>query len=90
MDEVMCCVQGTAQKAQVVRLCPLSLRMGMVVDIASGNLTEIERVKEKAGMIVAKIIEFYVPANFRQIGRWVPVEQRGKVIEFVPQTKKSA
>ncbi len=86
----MCCVQGTAQKAQAVRLCPLSVWLGMVVDISSSNSDRLRECEEKAGMIVAKIIEFYVPANFRKIGRWVPVEQRGKIIEFVPQTKKSA
>jgi hypothetical protein len=47
-------------------------------------------VNEKAAMIVAKVIEFYVPTNFRKTGKWVPSEQRGKIIEFVPETKKSA
>jgi len=39
---------------------------------------------------VAKIIEFYIPSSFRKSGKWVPLRQRGKVIEFVLETKKSA
>jgi hypothetical protein len=46
----------------------------------------------KAGLIVAKIIEFYIPSTFRRNGKWIPLERRGKVIEFVPvaENKKSA
>jgi hypothetical protein len=46
----------------------------------------------KAGLIVAKIIEFYTPSTFRRNGKWIPLEQRGKLIEFVPvpERKKSA
>ena len=39
---------------------------------------------------VAKVIEFYVPNNFRKALKWVPEVQRGKILEFCPQTKKSA
>jgi hypothetical protein len=46
--------------------------------------------KKRQELIVAKIIEFYVPSTFRRNGKWIPPEQRGKVIEFVPETKKSA
>jgi hypothetical protein len=41
-------------------------------------------------MITAKLIEFYVPSRFRKKGKWIPAEQRGKVIEFAPETKKTA
>jgi hypothetical protein len=39
---------------------------------------------------VAKIIEVYIPSSFHRNARWIPAEQRGKVIEFVPERKKSA
>jgi len=39
---------------------------------------------------MAKVIEFYVPSNFRKALKWVPEVQRGKILEFCPQTKKSA
>jgi len=42
------------------------------------------------GRTVAKIIEFYIPSTYRKSGKWIPPTQRGKVIEFVPETKKSA
>jgi len=36
-----------------------------------------------AKIIMAKIIEFYVPARFRKkLAKWVPREDYGKVIEF--------
>lgn len=31
---------------------------------------------------MAEIIEFYVPDNFRKSTRWIPPQQRGKVLEF--------
>jgi hypothetical protein len=39
---------------------------------------------------VAKIIEFYIPKTFRKSVKWVPPKERGKIIEFVPETKKTA
>jgi hypothetical protein len=39
---------------------------------------------------MAKIIEFYVPNRFQKILTWVHPQQRGKVIEFRLQAKKSA
>lgn len=37
----------------------------------------------------AKIIEFYIPTNFRWKGKWITPQNRGKIIEFSLQ-KKSA
>jgi len=39
---------------------------------------------------VAKVIEFYIPANFSRCTKWIPPEERGKVIEFSLPTKRSA
>ena len=39
---------------------------------------------------MAKVIEFYIPKNFRKSFKWVSELQRGKILEFCPQTKKSA
>jgi len=39
---------------------------------------------------MAKIIEFHIPNSFRKNDKWIPPEQCGKVIEFPPETKKSA
>jgi hypothetical protein len=39
---------------------------------------------------MAKIIEFYIPINFRKNDRWIPSQERGKIIEFSLPTKKSA
>jgi hypothetical protein len=45
------------------------------------------KIKE---IVMAKVIEFYVPKNFRKPLKWAPLLQYGKVIEFCAQTKKSA
>jgi hypothetical protein len=39
---------------------------------------------------MAKVIEFYVPESFRKQLKWARQLQRGKVIDFCSQTKKSA
>jgi hypothetical protein len=39
---------------------------------------------------MAQVIEFYIPNRFRKNMKWVPAQQRGKVIEFPAQIKKSA
>jgi hypothetical protein len=49
-----------------------------------------ESLRERAGLTVAKVIEFYIPTNFRKSVKWASPEQRGKIIEFAPQVKKSA
>jgi hypothetical protein len=42
------------------------------------------------GVAVAKIIEFYIPSGFRRNEKWIPPKERGKIIEFVTETKKTA
>jgi hypothetical protein len=39
---------------------------------------------------VAKVIEIYVPDNFRKTVKWVPPERSRKVIEFTSLIQKSA
>jgi hypothetical protein len=39
---------------------------------------------------MAKVIEFYIPKNFRKPFRRVAQAQLGKIIEFCAQTKRSA
>ena len=41
-------------------------------------------------MVMAQLIEFYIPARFKPKVKWVPVEQRGKIIAFPTDLKKSA
>jgi formate hydrogenlyase transcriptional activator len=36
----------------------------------------------------AKVIDFYIPKNFRKSFKWVPELQRGKLLEFSPQPAK--
>ena len=40
---------------------------------------------------MAKLIEFYIPERFAsKQKKWLPLEERGKVIAFPEITKKSA
>ncbi len=39
---------------------------------------------------MAQVIEFYIPARFKQKVKWIPPELRGKIIAFPADLKKSA
>jgi hypothetical protein len=39
---------------------------------------------------MAKVIEFYIPNQFQKKVAWVPRQERGKIIEFRVEVKKSA
>ena len=84
MDAFLCGVQNALAKIKALRFCPLSVRLGMARSCA----ITIEPVKR--GTDVAKIIEFYIPNNFRKREKWIPPQNRGKVIEFTVQTTKTA
>ena len=55
----------------------------MTLGKASGRLLDRR-------LVMAKVIEFYVPARFRKPVKWVPQEQRGQLLEFHVLQKKSA
>jgi hypothetical protein len=39
---------------------------------------------------MAQVIEFYIPSRFHKKVKWIPPEQRGKVIDFPAEIRKSA
>ena len=39
---------------------------------------------------MAQVIEFYIPPRFREPVKWTPLPQRGKLLEFPAETRKSA
>ena len=41
-------------------------------------------------MVMAQVIEYYIPTRFKPKVKWVPAEQRGKIIVFPTDLKKSA
>ena len=43
-----------------------------------------------AEFVMAKAIEFYIPARFRKAVKWVPQQQRGRVLEFPMAQKRIA
>ena len=58
-----------------------------VVDLALPCAPRAKGIQE---IVMAKVIEFYIPKNFRKPLRTAAQPQLGKVIEFCPQTKRSA
>jgi hypothetical protein len=46
--------------------------------------------EEYFGGCMAKIIEFYIPQSFRKVSKWVPPNERGKVLEFPMAVRQSA
>ena len=93
MDEIVRSVQGNYDKAAIVRLSPLSLRMGVG---GSSKLKTIRtmpkhgNLRDEGNIFMAKVIDFYIPASFQKRVTSVPDSQRGKLIEFSPPAKKSA
>jgi hypothetical protein len=56
-------------------------------DLAPPRAPRFNRLQE---IVMAKVIEFYIPKNFRKPLKWAPQLQLGRVIEFCSLTKKSA
>jgi hypothetical protein len=70
-----------AKYKAIVRIAARILRILKIIVLPRAWIKEV---------VVAKVIEFYVPKNLRKPLKWVPELQRGKILEFCPQTKKSA
>jgi hypothetical protein len=49
-----------------------------------------EGIADLEGRTVAKVIVFYIPANFSRSVKWLSPQQRGRVIEFRVPAQKSA
>ena len=56
-------------------------------DLAQPRAPRFTRIQET---VMAKVIEFYIPKNFRKSSRTVAQPQPGKIIEFCSHTKRSA
>jgi hypothetical protein len=46
--------------------------------------------REIKEVVMAKVIEFYIPTRFRRPLKTAPPAQFGKIVEFCPPAKKSA
>jgi hypothetical protein len=67
------------------------VRVGVVGELKFfGKLLFSKRADDLKDGLVAKVIEFYVPTNFCKRVKWLPPQDRGKVIEFRLAAKKSA
>jgi len=53
-------------------------------------MKEAKRAAVDRRMVMAQVIEFYIPSRFKPKIKWVSMEQRGKIIAFPTDLKKSA
>jgi hypothetical protein len=67
-------------------LQPLAVNANFGIWIAFLRLSK-EDTSEDA---MARIIEFYIPARFHKPVKWMPPAERGKVLEFPAEVRKSA
>jgi hypothetical protein len=66
-------------------------RSGAPVEICKRSELFHPNLVVTSDVIMAKIIEFFVPSNFRKKAtKWTPPEENGKVIPFTLPQKKSA
>jgi hypothetical protein len=49
----------------------------------------LRQAEEYFGGGMAKIIEFYIPQCFRKVSKWLPPNERGKLLEFPTAVQKS-
>lgn len=71
----------TAMHKTVERIAARVLRILRIIAIPRPSAEEVA---------MAKVIEFYIPKGFLKSFKWVPELQRGRILEFCPQTRKSA
>ena len=67
-------------------LQPLAVNANFGIWIAFLRLSKGD-ISEDA---MARIIEFYIPARFHKPVKWMPPAERGKVLEFPAEVRKSA
>ncbi len=95
VDEVMRGMQGTHDKAPLARFCPLPLwvGVGVVGAIQMESRSQADKTQRfhemKGNCYMARVINFYIPENFRRKATTVPQSKPGKLIRFYP-AKKSA
>ena len=58
--------------------------------LAGGVLLLLRQAEGHFGGCMAKIIDFYIPRRFRKAARWLPLNERGKLLEFPMAAQKSA
>jgi len=59
--------------------------------LAGGMLSLLShQAEEHIGGCMAKIVEFHIPQSFRKISKWLPPNERGKVLEFPAAVRQSA
>lgn len=72
------------------QLSSLSLRQEPDSNADNHKSRKKGHLQVEKNIVMAKVIEFYIPANFQKRVTPIPDSGRGKLIEFCPTEKKSA
>ncbi len=85
MDAILCRLQSFIEKVAFVRFraLPMWVGVGRLAGSQFGAVGTRTKLKGRK-IMMAKVIEFYVPDTFRTRGVQGPTGDRGKVIEFRP------
>lgn len=86
VDAILRCLQVSDEEVSSVRFRALPVRLGVGRRPRSQLRGMGGEQAEGMGTTVAKLIEFYVPENFRPRVLKVLPDGGGKVIEFPPRT----
>ena len=86
MDAILCRLQSFVEKVTLVRFRALPVWVG-VGRVTRSQFSDLgTRAKLKGGnTTMAKVIEFYVPDNFRDLPPEAPQGHRGKILIFRPR-----
>ena len=84
---ILCCLQNVIEEISSVRFRAVPMWLGVGRYSGSQFRGMGGEQAEGLGTAVAKLIEFYVPENFRPRVSEGARENRGKVIEFRPRSE---
>ena len=86
-ESFLCYWAGLRLEGASRRMAAVSKTIARIA--ASSRACEDHQDSRTREVDMAKVIEFYIPQNFRRPKKWVS-EQRGQILELRPQTTKSA
>jgi len=87
-ESSLCYWAGLRLEGAFRRMATISKTIARIA--ASSSSCEDHQDSRTREVAMAKVVEFYIPQNFRRSKKWVSELQRGQILELRPQTTKSA
>jgi hypothetical protein len=82
--------KGSTRNSLVYAVFPNLQLLAVNAPLASGLPFSGLSKQDTSEDAMARIIEFYIPARFHKAMKWIPPTERGKVLEFPAEVRKSA